>query len=201
MTVSCILLSAGLSQRFGSPKALAEINGKIVIHRLQQVLINSLLDQIIVVLGADSQKIKPYLFNHKKIHIVHNKNYKFGQTSSFQSGLVQADPQAQGYMLLPVDYPLIKTQTIDFLIENFLKNPDSILIPCCQGRKGHPPVFPAVLKKEILSLFPDQGLNMIRQRHFYRTTLLNVSEADVIKTFNTPEELKEITFDRKNMDF
>ena len=68
--ISCILLSAGYSSRFGSPKALAKLNGQTIIEQLQKILVASILDEIIVVLGAFAEDIKSYLLKHKKIKLV-----------------------------------------------------------------------------------------------------------------------------------
>ena len=73
--ISCILLTAGESQRFGSPKALAQIHQTKAIEVLQEKLIQSLVAEIIIVTGAYENLIKPYVFNHSKVRVVHNKDY------------------------------------------------------------------------------------------------------------------------------
>ncbi len=50
--VTCILLSAGSSQRFGSPKALAELYDETVLEHLQKMLLATQVGEIIIVLGA-----------------------------------------------------------------------------------------------------------------------------------------------------
>jgi len=85
--IACILLSAGLSQRFGSPKALAQWNTGTVIEHLQNLLVKSQVDEIIVVCGAHADQIKPHILEHKQVRFVYNKDYNFGQTSSFKAGL------------------------------------------------------------------------------------------------------------------
>ena len=99
--ISCILLTAGESKRFGSPKALADIGQNKAIQLLQQKLLQSIVDEIIIVTGASESLIKPYVLNHSKVRLVHNKDYKFGQTSSFQTGLSIVDKNSFGFMLLP----------------------------------------------------------------------------------------------------
>ena len=111
--VTCVLLSAGESQRFGSPKALAKTSQKTAIEDLQDTLIASIADDIIVVLGAYAEAIGPHVFNHKKVRIVHNKDYKLGQTSSFQAGLRALKDNASAVLLTPVDCPFIRTSTVD----------------------------------------------------------------------------------------
>ncbi len=190
--VSCILLSAGLSSRFGSPKALALINHVTVIERTQKALIDSSVDEIIIVLGSESKRIKPYILKHKKVKVVYNKDYNLGQTSSFKIGLNFVNSDAKGVMLFPVDFPLVKSETLDSLINKFyLQNP-GILIPSYRDRKGHPPIFNAKFKNEFLSLSDDQGLNLIQHQYSKDVFLFEVIDSGVIRTFNTLEELDKI---------
>lgn len=188
--ISCILLTGGESQRFGSPKALADIHGSKAIEVLQKKLIESLVDEIIIVTGAHENLIKPYVFNHSKVRLVYNKDYKLGQTSSFQKGLSVVDTNTQGFMLLPVDCPFILTTTIDELIGYSNQRNPIILIPEYHGKRGHPPIFHAKLKHEILDLNTEKGLNSLMTNH--QVQALDINDPGIIQTFNTKEELEEI---------
>ncbi len=110
--ISLILLRGGVSSRFGSPKALAPWGAGVLIAHLQDMLLSTNLDEIIIVLGSSAQQIKPLVLKHNKIKVVYNKDYKFGQTSSFKAGLQEVSASAQAVGLLPVDFPLIKKETI-----------------------------------------------------------------------------------------
>jgi len=187
---TCILLSAGLSERFGSPKALANISGIPVIQHLQNTLLQSSCDKIVVVLGAHAPEIQPLIFIHSRIHVVYNKDYYFGQTSSVQAGWRQADNASEGVMFLPVDCPLVKASTIDAVIDHFKKNNPDILIPTYQNKKGHPPIFHQRLKSKVLGLPQDLGLNSLFADHPPQT--IEIDDSGIIKSFNTPEEFKKI---------
>ena len=191
MNISCILLSAGLSERFGSPKALAKLSdGKTVIEHLLQNLLASSLSEIIIVLGANADQIKPVLFNHTKVRVVYNKDYLLGQTSSFKIGLQNVSLNCQGVMLLPVDYPFVKTETLNFLIDQFASSPHEILIPSYSNRKGHPPLFPIQLSAEFLTLDNNLGINTVIHNHPSQDKIFPVNDSGVIKTFNTREEFE-----------
>jgi CTP:molybdopterin cytidylyltransferase MocA len=90
-----------------------------------------------------------------------------------------------------VDYPLVKTETIDFLIKKFEEEKPLILLPGLQARKGHPPIFSASLKKEFLALHHDEGLNIIQRRYQEKVVFCEVADAGVRASFNTKEELKD----------
>ena len=189
--ISCILLTAGESRRFGSPKALAVIGKTTAIERIQKTLLDAaVVDEIIVVLGAHAAKIKPYVFNHKKVRVVHNKDYKLGQTSSFQTGISSVGAFCRGIMLFPVDCPLIKASTIEEIVRDFNAKTPSILVPTYQSQKGHPPMFNASLKRDILALTPEKGINTFFIGHV--PMLAEINDPGILKTFNTPQEFKEI---------
>ena len=190
--ISCLLLSAGFSSRFGSPKALAKLNGQTLIEHLQELLLSTQLHEIIIVLGHGADQIKPFLFKHKKIKVVYNKDYKFGQTSSFKCGLKEAALQAAGIMLLPIDYPLIKGETLDALITFFEGKKPVALIPSYRDTKGHPPLFNISLKNEFLSLKDTLGVNTVIHHHSDDVTLIPVDDPGVLKSFNTKEEFERL---------
>jgi len=188
--ITCILLSAGESERFGSPKALARTSQRTAIEDLQNTLLGSIADEIIVVLGAYVDAVKPHVFNHKKVRVVYNKDYKLGQTSSFQTGLSAVGNGTGAVLLVPVDCPLILTSTVDLLIRHFEQSNPVLLIPAYQGKRGHPPVFNASLKTEILTLSPSIGLNSLFAGH--APQILEINDPGIVQTFNTPEELEAI---------
>lgn len=190
--ISCILLSAGLSSRFGSPKALASLHKQTVVEHIQHMLLSTQVAEIIIVLGHEPEKIKPFILKHKKTKVVYNKDYIFGQTSSFQAGLKHVDEKSLGVMLLPVDYPFIKRETIDSLVESFAKKKCFILIPAFEDRYGHPPVFRTILKDEIFGISQSVGLNSIAHKHKEKTVILPVSDNGILKTFNTQEEFERL---------
>ena len=171
---------------------MAKIGGTLIIVYLQNMLISSQVDEIIIVLGANEDEIKPYILNHRKVKVVYNKDYNLGQTSSFKVGLKKISGHAQGVMLLPVDYPLVKAQTVDLLIEQFNTQRPFILIPTYQNKKGHPPVFHIRAKDGLLQLENTLGLNAFQHRHASEIFLCPLEDRGVVSSFNTPEEFESL---------
>ncbi|MCC6759509.1 MAG: nucleotidyltransferase family protein [Candidatus Omnitrophica bacterium] len=189
---SLILLSAGMSSRFGSPKALAPWGQQPLIAYLLGALVETNLDEIVVVLGADADLIEPFLLKHNKIKVVYNKDYKFGQTSSFKAGLAAVSSGVKAVGLLPVDTPLLKIPTVNVIIDELIQTDPLILIPAYQGEKGHPPFFSSKLQMEFLGLPNDVGLNTISRRYEKEVRLFEVDDEGVLLSFNTPEELQNL---------
>ncbi len=190
--ITCLLLTAGESTRFGSPKALATLNEETVIQHVQKTLISSDIDEVIVVLGAHRQQITPFLLKHKKLKIVYNKDYFLGQTSSFKAGLHSVSGDTKAFFLLPIDYPLVKTDTLNILIRHFIQNHPRILIPVFDHKKGHPPLISMEIKNELLHIDISQGINKVLQEHPTETILLPVQDDGVVLSFNNTEEFNRI---------
>ena len=190
--ISCIVLAAGESKRFGSPKPLARVGAKTVLELIQEKLLLTEVSEVIVVLGYAAGAISPFIFKGPHIRTVINKDYTCGQTSSFKTGLSCVDPKAQGIMLWPADMPLIEADTINELIKIFPKKSCQILVPTYQGRKGHPPIFSAQLKNELNSLKDDEPLSDVLHRHEAETFKLAVDDEGVVLSFNTPEEFNKL---------
>ena len=188
--ISCIILSAGLSSRFGQPKALATINNQSAIKIIQETLLQTKISEIIIVLGAFIEDIKPHILNHTKIKVVYNKDYKFGQTSSFQAGLSAVDSHAEAVFLLPVDCAFVRASTVDALALHFKKSRPAVLVPTFCSRRGHPPIFSMDCRDEILHLSASVGLNHLFEQH--QPVEIEINDPGITQSFNTPQELERI---------
>ena len=187
-----VILAAGLSERFGSSKALAEFKNQKLIEYLQSQMLSIPDLKLIIVLGAYAQDVTPFIFNHKNVQFVYNKDYKFGQTSSFQCGLKEISSETKGVFLLPMDCPFISSQTITSMMSYFITHAPLILIPTKDGRKGHPPLFHVQLMDDILSMSHEQGMNEVAYHHQQELVLFPTQDMGILDTFNTQDEYLEL---------
>ncbi|HAJ57016.1 MAG TPA: hypothetical protein DCL35_04525 [Candidatus Omnitrophica bacterium] len=188
--ISCILLAAGKSSRFGSPKPLAPLGPKTVIEHIQERLLLTGLSEIIIVLGHKAESIAPFIYKGPRVKSIVNTDYALGQTSSFKAGLNAVSPYSEGIMLLPVDMPAIQPDTIEELTHIFIKRAPLILVPSYQGHNGHPPVFSKRLKEELLCMENDEPLSTLIHKHEAEILKIPVDDPGVTASFNTPEELQ-----------
>lgn len=194
--ITAIVLSAGESRRFGSPKALAPVGKVNAIERVQQALIDAGIEDIIVVLGSHAEAIEPHVFKHKHVRIVHNKDYKLGQTSSVRAAVSVADQKTQGFLIWPVDCPFIQSDTIKGIVARFLREQPSILIPTLNNKRGHPPLFASSLKSNIIDIPNDQGINALL--HTHPVSHVETADPGIVLSFNTPAELEAVNLKLKN---
>ena len=161
-----IILSAGESKRMGTPKQLLPW-GKTII--LQQVIDNataSRLGAILLILGSRADDIadKITIPIPAKTRILVNHDFKDGMSSSVKCGINNAPVDAEAYMLLLGDQPFIDPDIINKLIDSFHTHRQGIVIPIYEGQRGHPVIFDAKYKNELLAI-GDRGAKVVTDKH------------------------------------
>ncbi|MEW5758980.1 MAG: nucleotidyltransferase family protein [Candidatus Omnitrophota bacterium] len=188
---SSIILAAGASSRFGSPKQLAKLkNGQTLIMHIISTLQRTKVDEIIVVLGAFKDQIQKIL--PKNIKICINENYLKGQTSSLKTGLENISINTDYFLVQPVDIPTVSEKTINQIIDKFKISNALIGIPVYQNKHGHPPIYNIKLKNEILSLSDNQPLYSINHRFSNQTINIEVNDPAILANITTPKDLEKI---------
>jgi len=182
---SAIILAAGESKRFGSPKQLFKINNHTLIEHAISAFTG--IDEIIIVLGAHRELIEPIL--PKNFTIAVNENFKSGQTSSLLCGLKKVSADTQGVFVLPVDCALVNPQTVIKIKEEFTKHKPLIAIPVFNAHKGHPPLYSAKLLNELTTLKIEEPLYTINRKYEKETLLVEVDDENVLKNINTPKDV------------
>ena len=162
--VSAILLAAGESKRMGKPKLLLPFGSSTILEQAIDNLLNSRVDEVIVVVGDRAQEIIKQIAN-RPVKVAINPVYHEGMGTSIASGLSLIDNRALAVMLVLADQPLIDSETINKLIEAFFSHDKGIVIPAYKGRQGHPIIFSTKYKEELLGLKGDVGGRQIIREH------------------------------------
>jgi molybdenum cofactor cytidylyltransferase len=159
-SVTGVLLMAGLASRLGFPKALLPYGRKVLVERVLEQTLASRLDRVILVLGFQAPEILSALRSFEgspRLKIVVNRRYDRGLSSSIRAGLRVLNPSPSGVMFILGDQPLLKTTTIDCLIQAFRKHHLPIVVPLYGGRPGNPVIFGRALLPELQRLRGDTG--------------------------------------------
>ena len=192
--ISAIVLAAGESKRMGRPKQLLEWRGRPLLQHALESLINSAVDEIILVLGHEADRIREAL-PALPIKIVINPDYQQGMASSLRRGLLATDRSSEAFLVLLADQPGIGPEIVNTIIRSFRQaDPKRGLVrPVYRGRRGHPVLIGAQYRKEALRLTGDVGARQILMNH--PEDILEVEmESDVIlRDIDTPDEYQEYT--------
>jgi len=182
-----IILSAGESKRMGTPKQLLPWGQSII---LQQVIDNasaSRLGKILLVLGHRADDIAGKIKVLSKISIVINQDFKAGMSSSVKCGISHTPEDAEAFMLLLGDQPFIGSGIINQLIDYYQTGKHGIIVPVYDGQRGHPVIFDARYKQELLAI-SDQGAKEVTERHNRDIFEVRVDSADVLADIDTPQD-------------
>lgn len=161
-----ILLAAGGSTRFGSPKQLAIYQGKTLIRRAAETLVSSGTHPNVAVLGAETEGSTQQL-EGLEMNICINKNWHSGMSSSIRSGLkhlLSLEPNLDAVLITLCDQPLITPESLQLLTTHFQTSPTPIIAARYGDTVGVPATFSRELFYELLDLEGDKGArDLIRQ--------------------------------------
>jgi len=177
----------------GSQKLLLPLGKGTMIEQVVDRVLNSKVDRVVVVLGADHQKVKKAL-GDRPVEFCHNKDHEKGMFSSVICGL-RALPEDAGTALIYLgDQPGIPPAVTNAVIDAYNNELFGIVIPVYKDRRGHPLLVDLKYRREIENLDLEQGLRALRH-HFPQDVLeVEVDEPGILVDIDTPEDYKKTIF-------
>lgn len=159
MKLAILIMAAGSSSRMGSIKQLLKIDGKTLLEKGIQTSKKITNGPILCVLGAHAETIKKEVtFNN--IHLVINKEYASGLSSSIQSGIEYLQKKQlsfDGILILLADQPAIQPSYYQEMKTLFSANPQNIIASAYETKMGVPAIFPKKYLSEIMQIRGDKG--------------------------------------------
>jgi molybdenum cofactor cytidylyltransferase len=194
-----IILSAGESRRMGTPKQLLPWGKTIVLQRIIDVAAASRLERVELILGHRADEIAGRITLPPKIHLAVNGNFTEGMSSSVKCGIENGPADAEAFLLLLGDQPFIETAVIDALIDDYRSGRHGITIPVCNGRRGHPVIFDARYREELLAV-GERGARAVVADHEADIFEVPVASPDILSDMDTPEQYREAARRAENQD-
>jgi xanthine/CO dehydrogenase XdhC/CoxF family maturation factor/CTP:molybdopterin cytidylyltransferase MocA len=182
-----MLLAAGSSSRFGSPKQLADIAGRPMLARtLDAVLQLQRRHAVTVVLGAHAKLLEP-LVSKASANTAFNPDHAQGLASSIRVGLAQAPFDARGALIALADQVAVTADDLRQLVSRWEQQPDRIVAAQYAGKVGVPAIFPADLFQELKELQGDRGARTVLSRHAER--VIGVPMPSAALDIDTPADV------------
>lgn len=107
-----------------------------------------------------------------------------GMGTSIATG-VAATPEAGGWLVLPGDLPLIRSDTLQAVAQALREH--AVVVPVVQGQRGHPVGFGPACRNALLALRGDEGARSVMARH--RPFSVPLDDLGCILDVDTPELL------------
>ncbi len=187
-----IILAAGGSSRFGSPKQLLCRGGKTLIQRAVDIALNSVCKPLIVVLGASAELIRPEL-EDRPVHCVVNPGWQSGMGSSIVAGieaLLLSSSDVESVCIMLCDQPFLTSGVINQLIQTH-RNSGAKIVASDYGEGPRvPALFHRTLFDELQSLSCEEGAKHILQRYKHEISVVPFPLG--LMDVDTPEDWKNI---------
>ncbi len=183
--VGAIVLAAGKSERMGRPKPLLPCRGSTFLDTVLAALDRTRVGAVRVVLGYGAPAVLRGCALHGGI-VALNPEPERGMLSSVRTGLAALPPGLDGFLLWPVDHPLVAPATVDLLIAAFESSSAAVAIPVCGGRRGHPVLFAMRLAAELESAPESEGARAVVRAHAADVREVEVEDRGVLTGIDTP---------------
>ena len=188
-TLHAVVLAAGPSTRFGSPKQLVRVAGRPLLHTAVTRAAEVTGHALIVVLGAGAAKLAP-LLKHSPGSIVVNHDWREGLASSIRLAVARLPATCAGVMLVLADQAAVTADDLKRLAGTWRKQPQYIAAALYAGVCGAPAIFPRSLFRELAQLRGDAGARGLLRRNADR--IVRVPMPSAALDVDTPEDLLAI---------
>jgi molybdenum cofactor cytidylyltransferase len=184
-----IILAAGESRRFGSPKALLDWKGKLFIRQVVETALQARLDPVIVVVGAVVDPIVNSL-KDLPVRIITNEEWQSGQSTSIRSGIRNVYKFTGAAIFLLCDQPQISTNLLESLVELHQSTLAKIICPQVEGKRANPVLFDRETYPDLLALQGDTGGRALFAK--YPITWLSWHDASITFDIDTPADYQRL---------
>lgn len=188
---AAVLLAAGNSSRFGSPKQLARWGGQTFIERVADAALNSQAEPVVVVLGAEIEQSRAALAG-RPVNIIINPDWAKGQSASLKAGLAALPPNISSVVFLLVDLPGITPNIIDALIARHRQTLAPLVWPEFEGRRGNPVLFDRNLFAELAAVSGDTGGKPVLMAHQDNAERVAVTDEAIVQDIDRLQDLENL---------
>ena len=190
-TTGAIVLMAGYSSRMeGGNKLFMSVgeSAQSVAERTLHSVVNGGYNPIVVVTGHDAETLKSTLMDFD-VQYIHNVRYTDGMGTSIATA-VQHIRDWDAALIVLGDMPFVATQTFQALLDKSLENPNQIIAPTFNARRGQPVIFPARFFDELKRCTGDVGGKRVLKANSDSVILLEVDDEGIHWDVDTMEMLR-----------
>jgi molybdenum cofactor cytidylyltransferase len=185
--IGAIVLAAGRSQRMGTHKLLLPFAGSSVIARVVNTCLAAPADPVIVVTRPGDHALRSALAN-RPVRFVENPNTAGDMLSSLRCGLRALPPTTEIIVASPADQPSVGPDLIRRMLIDFRTRNARILVPVHHHQRGHPLLFAASYRTELLTSYDGIGLRGLLQAHAEDVLEWPTNDPAVREDLDTPAD-------------
>jgi molybdenum cofactor cytidylyltransferase len=185
-----IILAAGASRRFGSPKQLVRLDGQSLLQRAIAHASESLGSAVTVILGAHAAEVAETLPTGSAGVII-NRDWEEGIASSIRTGVQRLPGACDGVMLILADQPLVGGETLRRLMAAWRRQPRQIIASRYGNVSGVPAIFPRWCFGDLTALRGESGARIVIRR--YADHVVHLANPEAAIDIDYPEDLLDLS--------
>jgi nicotine blue oxidoreductase len=192
MRVAGLVLAAGGGSRYGSPKALVRLRGRLLVERAAELLAAGGCDPVVVVLGAAAdQVLAAARLPRTGVRTVVNPDWPTGMGSSLRVGLAAVPAEAEAVVVTLVDTPGLGPESGRRL--GAAGGPDGAAQATYGGRRGHPVLLGRTVIAEVAAAATgDRGAGPWLAAHPERVRLVPCDGTGDPRDVDVPDDLAAV---------
>lgn len=163
--VAGIVLAAGESTRFGSPKIMIDWNGKPLIRHIVEIGLAGGLWPMIVVLGPVTDRAIEIL-KDLPVQVNINPSWAEGQSTSLKAGIkMLQDKHVGAAVFLLADQPFISAELIANLRQEHAVSLAPVIAPMVNGQRTSPTLIDRAAFNDLMQIQGDVGGRAIFKKY------------------------------------
>jgi molybdenum cofactor cytidylyltransferase len=187
--IAAVVLAAGRSRRMGTQKLLLPLAGQPVIARIVDQLAASPVAPIVVVVGADKDRIAAALAD-RPVALVENPDPDGEMLGSVRCGLGAVAADCDAVLVVLGDQPGLTSELVVSLVRAFRTSGRGIIVPAHRGKRGHPILIAMKYREEITTCYDDVGLRGLMTAHPEDVFEVEVASPQMLADMDLPEDYR-----------
>ncbi|MBO1871414.1 nucleotidyltransferase family protein [Lachnoanaerobaculum sp. Marseille-Q4761] len=182
-----VILAAGEGKRFGGDKLLADIKG-IKLYQYMEKIYNQAYDFDNKIIVSKDGEILEY-YKGRGFTSIYNDKPELGKSRSIKLAVEELKKiENSGSALFGVcDQPLLRSDTISKIIDEFQKSNKTISSVRCGNRLGNPCIFSNKYFDELLRLGEDEGGKKLIKAHICEVLFVDIENEDELMDIDTKD--------------
>jgi molybdenum cofactor cytidylyltransferase len=151
-----VILAAGSSTRFGgADKLSARIGDSTVLALTTAAYVEGTKRTFVVLKAGDESSVEQ--IRSPFVELIWNSASTEGQSVSLRLGVAALPPDAAAAVIGVADQPLLSAEIVRTLIDSWLREPISAVVPLFRGARGNPVLFSREVFPKLLEVTGDVG--------------------------------------------
>ncbi len=189
--IAAIVLAAGQSRRMGQNKLFLPYAQSTVIDTiLTEVAACADVRDIVVVTGHEAERVAEHLKTYP-VRCVFNPAYVLAEMLvSIQTGLRALPDEVTAALIVLGDQPRLQREIVQRVID--AAEPNTLIVPSFQMKRGHPILIPRSVWPSILALPPEASLRDVIRAHADHIRYITFDDDSVLRDIDTPEDYQNL---------